>query len=256
MTHPSAPALAAHAAEGADAAQALTALVVRFVGTDAAAQAFGEEGDPARTIDRASARTAERLIGSVVGASSARAIMASAISGQGMGLAEVTQMLDASGQSLHFSQGLLAATLENIDIGVSVVDRDLRLVAWNSRYLELFKYPPGMVRIGVPIADLIGFNAQRGDCGPGAVEDHGSRRMEHLRSRSLHSFERHRADGRVIKTVGGPMPDGGYVMSFTDITIEAQARAATETARRTCCMTYISPCGSAPAPMSPGARAR
>lgn len=212
--------------------EALEALVVRFVGADAAAQAFGADGDPVRPIDRASARTAERLIGSVVGASSARAIMASAISGQGMGLTEVTQMLDASGQSLHFSQGLLAATLENIDIGVSVVDRDLRLMAWNSRYLELFKYPPGMVRIGVPIADLIGFNAQRGDCGPGAVEDHVSRRMEHLRSRSLHSFERHRADGRVIKTVGGPMPDGGYVMSFTDITIEAQARAATETARR------------------------
>ena len=212
--------------------EALEALVVRFVGEDAAAQAFGIDGNPSRPIDRASARTAERLIGSVVGASSARAIMASAISGQGMGLAEVTQMLDASGQSLHFSQGLLAATLENIDIGVSVVDRDLRLVAWNSRYLELFTYPSGMVRIGVPIGDLIRFNAERGDCGPGAVEDHVSRRMEHLRSRRLHSFERHRADGRVIKTVGGPMPDGGYVMSFTDITIEAQARAATETARR------------------------
>ncbi len=212
--------------------EGLIDLVIRFVGADVAIEAFGPRGDQVRPIDRASARTAERLIGSVVGVPSARAIMASAISGQGMGLADVTQMLDASGQSLHFSQGLLAATLENIDIGVSVVDRDLCLIAWNSRYLELFRYPPGMVRIGVAIADLIRFNAERGDCGPGEVDDHVARRLDHMRSRRQHSFERHRRDGRVIKTVGGPMPDGGYVMSFTDITLEAQARAATETARR------------------------
>lgn len=211
---------------------ALSDLVTRFVGSEAAADAFGSPHSGDGRIDRTSARVAERLIGSVVGASSARAIMASAISGQGMGFADVAQMLDASGQSLHFSQGLLAATLENIDVGISVIDRDLRLVAWNSRYLDLFRYEHGMIRVGVPVADLIRFNAERGDCGPGAVEDHVARRLGHMRSRKPHSFERHRTDGRVIKTVGGAMPDGGYVMSFTDITIEAQARAATETARR------------------------
>ncbi|BBF72197.1 PAS domain-containing hybrid sensor histidine kinase/response regulator [Sphingomonas bisphenolicum] len=211
---------------------ALGDLVTRFVGSEAVADAFGGQHLEERPIDRSSARAAERLIGSVVGASSARAIMASAISGQGMGFADVAQMLDASGQSLHFSQGLLAATLENIDVGVSVIDRDLRLVAWNSRYLDLFRYEHGMIRVGVPVAELIRFNAERGDCGPGEVEDHVTRRLGHMRSRKPHSFERHRTDGRVIKTVGGAMPDGGYVMSFTDITIEAQARAATETARR------------------------
>ena len=211
---------------------ALVELVARFVGVEAAVEAMGEDGPSHRPVDRASARTAERVIGSVVGASSARAIMASAISGQGLGFAEVAQMLDASGQSLHFSQGLLAATLENIDVGVSVIDRDLRLVAWNSRYLDLFRYPAGMIRVGVPVADLIRFNAERGDCGPGEAEEHVAKRLGHMRSRRQHSFERHRTDGRVIKTVGGPMPDGGYVMAFTDITMEAQARAATETARR------------------------
>lgn len=211
---------------------ALRELVTRFVGAEATAETLDLRRADEQAIDRASARAAERLIGTVVGASSARAIMASAVSGQGLGFAEIAQMLDASGQSLHFSQGLLAATLDNIDVGVSVVDRDLRLIAWNGQYLDLFQYPPGLVRVGVPIADLIRFNATRGDCGPGEVNDHVARRLEHMRSRKQHSFERHRTDGRVIKTVGGPMPDGGYVMSFTDITLEAQARAATENARR------------------------
>lgn len=36
--------------------------------------------------------------------------------------------------------------------GIAVVDAELRLVAWNRRYLELFRYPEGMVRVGCPVA--------------------------------------------------------------------------------------------------------
>lgn len=157
--------------------------------------------------------------------------MASALSGARLGIEDIAQVLDASGQSLRFSRGLLAATLENIDPGVCVIDRNQRLIAWNSRYLDLFNYPPGMVRVGASIAELIRFNAERGECGPGEVEGHVARRMGHMHEGHPHSFERRRPDGRVLKTVGGPMPDGGYVMCFTDATMEAETRDALERAR-------------------------
>ncbi len=147
-----------------------------------------------------------------------------------MSLPEVTRLLDEGGQSLRFSRQLLASTFENIDAGISVVDSELNLVAWNTRYLELFDYPPGMVRAGMPVADLIRHNAIRGDFGDGDVEFHVQKRLGHLRRGTEHSFERRRNDGRAIKTVGGPMPGGGYVMSFTDITGEARVR---EELRRT-----------------------
>jgi signal transduction histidine kinase/Na+/proline symporter/CheY-like chemotaxis protein len=207
----------------------LAEMVARFAPVDNPAELFGADGDAA--VDRRAVRNAERLIAGVVGASSARAIMASALSGASLGVGDVAMMLDASGQSLRFSQGLLAATLEHIEPGVSVVDRNLRLIAWNSQYLDLFNYPPGMVRVGVPIADLIRANAEKGEFGPGNVERLVERRLQHMRDGDPHSFERKRLDGRIIKTVGGPMPDGGYVMCFTDITAEAQARAALERAR-------------------------
>ena len=63
---------------------------------------------------------------------------------------------------------------------------------------------------------------------PGEAEFHVQKRLGHLRRGLEHSFERRRNDGRVIKTVGGPMPGGGYVMSFTDITSEARVRAELE----------------------------
>ncbi len=210
---------------------ALADMAARFVGEAAVAEAIGPAPDRSAPVDRGTARRVERLIAGVVGAPSARAIMASALAGTALRVDDVARMLDESGQSLQFSKGLLAATLENIDPGVSVVDRDLRLVAWNSRYLDLFCYPPGMVHVGAPVADLIRYNAVRGECGPGEVEDHVARRLQNMRRASTHSFERVRPDGRVIKTVGGPMTGGGYVMCFTDITAEARARADLERAR-------------------------
>jgi signal transduction histidine kinase/Na+/proline symporter/CheY-like chemotaxis protein len=210
---------------------ALLDMTERFVGAEVVREVFGPDIDREALVDRASARIAERMIAGVVGASSARLLMASALSGARLGVEDIAHVLDASGQSLRFSRGLLAATLENIDPGVSVIDRNLRLIAWNSRYLDLFNYPPGVVRVGAPVSELIRFNAERGDCGPGEVEDHVARRIDHMRQGHPHSFERLRPDGRVLKTVGGPMPDGGYVMCFTDITAEAEARDALVRAR-------------------------
>lgn len=206
-------------------------LVGRFVGQEQAYENLGIPIGANNNIDGQTARKAERMIANVIGAPTARAIISSALLGSKLTLTDVTQMLDHSGQSLQFSKDILAATLEHIDPGVSVIDRDLNLVAWNSRYLDLFNYPPGMVRVGAPVANLIRYNAMQGECGPGEVEDHVERRLNNLRRRKRHAFERTREDGRVFKTVGGPMPDGGYVMCFTDITAEARARQALEKAR-------------------------
>lgn len=205
-------------------------IVIRFVGPVVAAQAFVGLERAAR-VNRSAARKAERLIAGVVGLPSARALISSALFGSNLTHAEVSRLLDDTGQSLRFSKGLLAATLENIDPGVSVVDRELNIVAWNSRYLDMFDFPPAMVYVGAPVADLIRYNAERGDCGPGEVEAHVEKRLGHMRRGAAHSFERVRQDGRVLKTVGGPMPSGGYVMCFTDVTVEAQAVAALESAR-------------------------
>lgn len=208
----------------------LEKIVIRFVGSEVAAQAFGEFDGAAR-VDRRAARKAEWLIAGVVGLPSARALIGSALFRSNLTHEEVSRLLDDTGQSLRFSKGLLAATLENIDPGVSVVDRDLNIVAWNSRYLDIFDFPSSMVCVGAPIANLIRYNAERGDCGPGEVEVHVEKRLGHMRRGAAHSFERVRQDGRVLKTVGGPMPSGGYVMCFTDVTVEAEAVAALERAR-------------------------
>ncbi|ABD27063.1 multi-sensor hybrid histidine kinase [Novosphingobium aromaticivorans DSM 12444] len=204
----------------------LAGLAARFIGEERALAAFPRERH-ANPVDRQSARLAQDLIGGVVGASSARALVASALAGGRMNLEDVTRLLDEGGQSLSFSRQLLAATFENLQSGVSVIDGELNLVAWNTRYVDLFGYPPGLVRVGVPIATLIRYNVERGDFA-GTVEEEVEKRLRHLRARRSYASERVRRDGRVIKSVGGPMPGGGYLTSFTDITEEAAVRAELE----------------------------
>jgi PAS domain S-box-containing protein len=123
---------------------------------------------------------------------------------------------------------LLAATFEHVDAGISVVDAEMNLVAWNSQYLEIFGSPPGLVHVGTPIADLIRYNARLGDFGSEDIEHHVHKRLNHRRRGQPNSFERQRKDGRVIKTVGRPMPGGGYVTSFADISDEAEVREELE----------------------------
>jgi PAS domain S-box-containing protein len=202
----------------------LARLTAAFVGKERVEREF-PASSRAQPVDRTAAHRAQELIATVIGASPARALVASALASGQMSLAAVTRLLGEGGQSLRFSRQLLAATFENMDAGISVVDAELNLVAWNTRYLDLFAYPPGMVRAGMPVADLIRYNALRGDFGAGDADFHVAKRLKALRRRVEHSFERHRRDGRVVKTVGGPMPGGGYVTSFTDITEEARIRA-------------------------------
>lgn len=201
----------------------LAQLTASFVGEERVAREF-PSARRGMAIDRKSAQRARELIGRVVGASSARTLVASALAGGQMNLADVTRLLDEGGQSLRFSRQLLGATFENIDAGISVVDADMNLIAWNSQYMEIFGYPPGLVRVGAPISELIRYNGRVGDFGSEDIEFHVEKRLGHMRRGVAHSFERRRSDGRVIKTVGGPMPSGGYVTSFTDITEEAHTR--------------------------------
>jgi len=202
----------------------LAQLVARFVGNERATEIFPAVSQ-GQAVDRAAARSARDMIAGVVGASSARTLVASALAGGQIGLDDVTRLLDEGGQSLRFSRQLLAATFQNLPSGISVIDGDLKLVAWNSRYIDLFAYPPSMVQAGMPVAELIRHNLAARGGAAAAVEAGVKLRLGRLRARQPYTSERARADGRVIKSVGGPMPGGGYLTSFTDVSEEAATRA-------------------------------
>ncbi|MGO2478877.1 MAG: hybrid sensor histidine kinase/response regulator, partial [Pseudoalteromonas sp.] len=170
----------------------------------------------------------ERALTGVLGASSAQALIHTVASGKRMAFEEVVNFFDETTQALQFNQNLLFTSLENLSHGLSVVDKDLNLVAWNKRYAEMFHYPDGFLEVGQPIEDVIRYNAERGECGPGEIERHVDKRVQHLKNGSSHHFIRHRKNGQVFEMIGNPLPDGGFVTSFSDITTHIETQNALE----------------------------
>jgi signal transduction histidine kinase/Na+/proline symporter len=173
----------------------------------------------------------ERLLAGSIGSASARTVLSTALHHRGLGPEAVMELLDRTSQAVQFNRELLESTLDNLSQGVSVVDQGLRLVGWNRRYLELMEYPKGTLYIGKPIEELIVLNAKRGLIGDHKSEI--SKRLSHLRSGQEYRYERTWLDNKVLEIRGNPMPGGGYVTTFNDIThfkdIEHELHVVNET---------------------------
>ncbi|MEL6878793.1 MAG: PAS-domain containing protein, partial [Pseudomonadota bacterium] len=170
----------------------------------------------------------ERTISGVIGTSSSRMLISSWSDGDAVPLAEVVAMFDETSKRLSFSGDLLQIAIENIDQGVALVDAEMHLVAWNSRYQELFELPDDYVTVGTPIAELIRYNLRQSDIPDAEIEEQIARRLEHMRAGREHRMEREQHDGRIMRIVGSPAPGGGYVTSYTDITADRRAEQALE----------------------------
>ncbi len=165
----------------------------------------------------------ERALSAVLGSSSARVLLDAARRDQvGPDLDTVAAIVGEASEDLRFNQRVLEAALENMSQGISVVDADLRLVAWNGRYAELFGFPAGMLRVGMPIAEASAW-ALREVAGIDGSDIPLQRRLEHMRAGTSHLSERVFPDGSTIEIRGNPMPGGGFVATFTDVTAFRQA---------------------------------
>jgi Na+/proline symporter/signal transduction histidine kinase len=187
--------------------------------------------EPAALATPATVQFGERLLAGSIGSASARTVLSTALHHRGLGPEAVMELLNRTSQAVQFNRELLESTLDNMSQGVSVVDSDLRLVGWNRRYLELFEYPEGTVHMGQPIEELFRLNAERGLTGD--RESEIRKRLAHLRSGHEYRYERRWLHGKVLEIRGNPMPGGGYVTTYSDIShfkdIERELQLINET---------------------------
>ena len=67
-------------------------------------------------------------------------------------------------------QETLQAALDLIDQGFTLIDSQLRMVAWNRTFLRLLDFPDELAWVGAPFEGFMRYNAQRGEYGPGDPE--------------------------------------------------------------------------------------
>lgn len=206
----------------------LRTVAERFTGVERASAAFAGYGDlrgsplsPSERAEDGLIQLTEQMLASVLGASSAHVVLNSVLRGRDMQFEQVADILGTASQTAQFNRELLQAAIESVTQGLAVVDRNLRLVAWNSRFLELFHLPSKLVQIGSPLESVLRHKAARDAYGP--VDDKEltrliDQRLEAIRQGQPYSFEWTRADGSVLEVRGNPMPGFGFVITYSDIT--------------------------------------
>lgn len=117
----------------------------------------------------------------------------------------------------------LQAALDLIDQGFTLIDQDLRLLAWNQAFLQLLDFPAELASPGCAFEDFIRHNAQRGEYGPGDAEQQIAERITAARRLEPHEFERTRPNGQVIQVRGVPVPGVGFITLYSDITAQRRA---------------------------------
>ncbi len=117
------------------------------------------------------------------------------------------------------TENLTRAGLNLIQQALSIYDSDLRCVRVNRPFKEMFDLPENLCTPGAHFSDTIRFLAERGEYGEvGDIDEFVTSRVEQARAFEAHYMERTRANGRTISIEGNPLPQGGWVTVYTDIT--------------------------------------
>ncbi|MGE0847644.1 MAG: NahK/ErcS family hybrid sensor histidine kinase/response regulator, partial [Flavobacteriaceae bacterium] len=213
--------------------------VGKYIGAERAARAFSifaaersHALEPAKEADMALLRHAEFLLASAVGAASARLILSLMLERHEVGGGKAMRLLDDATAALQYNRDIMQAALDNVRHGIAVFDENLSMVLWNRQFREILNLPPELGQIGVSMFDIAGHMARRGDFGPGdpaALADERMRRAINRRDR----LQERMTDGRVLEVRTDALPDGGFVLAFTDITDRVDAAEALERANET-----------------------
>jgi GAF domain-containing protein/nitrogen-specific signal transduction histidine kinase len=147
--------------------------------------------------------------------------------------ARLLNELRARTDELAQRQAELRITFEHMGDGVAMFDETQYLAAWNRKFQDILDLPDALLEQRRTYEEHLRFLAARGDFGPGVdtVEQ-----IEELVASTgqPYGYERTRPDGRVIEIRRNPVPDGGFVLIYSDITerkrSEEQIRAARDAA--------------------------
>lgn len=158
-------------------------------------------------------RFSEQLLASAVGSSSARLILSLLFRRNDRDSKDAFKLLDDATEALQHNRDLLQIALDQMEQGITVFDRDFRLICWNRQYRLLFDLPDEMGQVGVSLDRILRHLAERGDI----PADQRVTTLNRLTSFAGPWQMELKTSGRILELRSNPMPDGGIVATYADI---------------------------------------
>ena len=144
--------------------------------------------------------------------------------------ARLLHELRARTDELAQRQAELRATFENMGDGVAMFDETHHLVAWNHKFQDILDVPDEIIARRPTFPEYVRYLAERGEYGAGADPEEQIRRLTE-QTGQYRAYERTRPDGRVIEIRHNPVPGGGFVLIYADITERKRNEAEIHAAR-------------------------
>jgi len=121
--------------------------------------------------------------------------------------------------ALYQKEALLDSVLSHTDNALLALDKDRKVIFYNQNFSELWELEPEFLDSSPRVEDIIRLQGQRGLYPPDITESLVSRRLQELRQNRLrHFIETPRTDGKILETYLTPLPQGGHLMAFRDVT--------------------------------------
>ncbi|WP_448191041.1 PAS-domain containing protein [Azospirillum sp. sgz301742] len=146
---------------------------------------------------------------------------------------DVPETAAAAGRlrALQERQAVLETAFDTMVDAIAGFDRDLRLVLWNRNYFDLSRLPHDAIRVGTRFEDIVRAMAARGDYGPVDVESFTVERVAAARRNQPFHFQFTLWGDTVFDARHLPLPDGGFLRRYVDITDRARAEESVRTAK-------------------------
>uniref|UniRef100_Q07H79 histidine kinase n=1 Tax=Rhodopseudomonas palustris (strain BisA53) TaxID=316055 RepID=Q07H79_RHOP5 len=219
--------------------QDILGAVAQYLGPERAKEAFRAFAanrrvniEPASPADFELLQHAEHLIASSIGSASSRLVLSLLLRRRTVSAEAALKLLDDSHAALHFNREILQTALNHVRQGIAVFNPKLQLICSNRQFGEILGLPPHIVQIGVPLLEILDYLALNAP----AIGDHEAQTQMRLAAYTTEGapfIERIPDRHLVIEVRANRMPDGGLVITFSDVTPSFEAAEALERANAT-----------------------
>lgn len=199
--------------------------VARYLGQERTRDAFSrmartrDLADDARIeADVGVLNFGEHLLASAIGPASSRLVMALLLERHAKGSRDALQLLDDASSAIEHNRTVLQSAIDNVPLGLAVYDSHGELMSWNAAYGEVLGVAMPLLHVGKPIDDML--NLVR-TTNADDVEDLTKQLQLHREQLYLAETPlRARLEGstRVLDFMSGKLPDGGIVVTISDVT--------------------------------------
>lgn len=214
----------------------LKTVIARYLGEERMLRSFSNYEKTAgrrfrddQQADMAMIHFSEQLLGSAIGSSSARLVLSLLLQKVEDTNSDTAWLLDQASEALQYNQDMMQTALSHMDQGIAVFDSSDRLTVWNRRFRQLLDLPEQAGQVGFQLSDIVALLAERGDVEESEKEAITSQFKDLGTTFSLMV----QGGGRIIEVRSNPMPDAGFVATFTDITARVAADQALKQANET-----------------------